>query len=69
MKKFLKIFSVIVLSFVIGLSVHTNVLAASPNYEVTILFTHDLHSHLLPSANEGGGEYGGFKQVEIDQFN
>ena len=43
--------------------------------EVTVLFTHDLHSHLLPSVNENGeGEYGGYarlmtlirKQKEID---
>ena len=42
---------------------------------ITVLFTHDLHSHLLPSVNENGeGEYGGYarlmtlirKQKEID---
>ncbi len=32
--------------------------------DVTILFTHDLHSHLLPSANESGvGEYGGYARI------
>ena len=32
--------------------------------EVTILFTHDLHSHLLPAANETGeGEYGGYARL------
>lgn len=32
--------------------------------EITILFTHDLHSHLLPSANESGeGEYGGYARL------
>ncbi len=31
--------------------------------EVTVLFTHDLHSHLLPSAKEGGGEYGGYARL------
>ena len=43
--------------------------------EITVLFTNDLHSHLLPSTNESGqGEYGGYarlmtlirKQKEID---
>ena len=43
--------------------------------EITVLFTNDLHSHLLPSVNENGkGEYGGYarlmtlirKQKEID---
>ncbi len=32
--------------------------------EITILFTHDLHSHLLPAVNEtGGGEYGGYARL------
>ena len=32
--------------------------------EITVLFTHDLHSHLLPSANETGeGEYGGYARL------
>jgi 2',3'-cyclic-nucleotide 2'-phosphodiesterase (5'-nucleotidase family) len=32
--------------------------------EITILFTHDLHSHLLPAANESGeGEYGGYARL------
>ena len=32
--------------------------------EITVLFTHDLHSHLLPSANESGeGEYGGYARI------
>lgn len=29
----------------------------------TILFTHDMHSHLLPAKKEGGGEYGGFARL------
>ena len=29
----------------------------------TILFTHDMHSHLLPAEKEGGGEYGGFARL------
>ena len=32
--------------------------------EITVLFTHDLHSHLLPSVNESGeGEYGGYARL------
>ena len=32
--------------------------------EITILFTHDLHSHFLPSANETGeGQYGGYARL------
>ena len=29
----------------------------------TILFTHDMHSHLLPAEKEYGGEYGGFARL------
>ena len=37
---------------------------ATAEDEITILFTHDLHSHLLPAANEtGGGEYGGYARL------
>ena len=31
--------------------------------EITILFTHDLHSHLLPATDENGGEYGGYARL------
>ena len=31
--------------------------------EITLLFTHDLHSHLLPSRAEDGGEYGGYARL------
>ncbi len=30
---------------------------------LTILFTHDMHDHILPAAAEGGGEYGGFTRL------
>ena len=36
----------------------------SANGEITVLFTSDLHSHLLPSVNENGeGEYGGYARL------
>ena len=31
--------------------------------DVAVLFTHDLHSHLLPSRDEDGGEYGGYARL------
>ncbi len=31
--------------------------------EATILFTHDLHSHLLPAKGEDGNEYGGYARL------
>ena len=37
--------------------------AAEEPTSVTILFTHDLHSHLLPSDAEDGGEYGGYARL------
>lgn len=38
--------------------------AAPAGEEITVLFTHDLHSHLLPSANETGeGECGGYARL------
>ena len=39
-------------------------MADTSSDEVTILFTHDLHSHLLPAKNESGvGEYGGYARL------
>lgn len=37
--------------------------------QATILFTHDMHSHLLPAPKEGGGEFGGFARLKtaLDQ--
>ncbi len=37
--------------------------AAAEARDVTVLFTHDLHSHLLPSRSEDGGEYGGYARL------
>ena len=47
----------------------TGVTAAQEGTEATILFTHDLHSHLLPSRAEDGSEYGGYARLMtlIDQ--
>ena len=36
---------------------------AAEEQQAAILFTHDLHSHLLPSADEDGGEYGGYARL------
>ncbi len=36
---------------------------AEEKEEVTVLFTHDLHSHLLPSRDEDGGEFGGYARL------
>ena len=31
---------------------------------VTVMFTHDLHSHLLPADNEKGESYGGYARLK-----
>ena len=54
------------LALLLSLSLCINVLAETPvnNEDITILFTHDLHSHLLPSPNDSGdGEYGGYARI------
>ena len=40
-----------------------SVLSAPAEQGVTILFTHDMHDHILPMNGENGGEYGGFARL------
>jgi len=40
------------------------VVAEKPSVETTILFTHDLHSHLMPAQDEQGNEYGGYARLK-----
>ena len=37
--------------------------AAPAEQGLTILFTHDMHDHILPTSGEDGGEYGGFARL------
>ena len=74
-KNFLRIVAVVLtLLTLFSFALIANAENASED-EITVLFTNDLHSHLLPSVNENGkGEYGGYarlmtlirKQKEID---
>ncbi len=62
----IKRFVALICTLVLCLALCTNVFAvpASESKDITILFTHDLHSHLLPSPNESGeGEYGGYARL------
>lgn len=59
MKRFLTLF----LAFIMVLSLCSGVSALGEKQEVTILFTHDLHSHLLPAEDTDGGEYGGYARL------
>jgi len=55
---------VLPLTFVMLLSLCLFPCAEGAGEEITVLFTNDLHSHLLPSANEdGNGEYGGYARL------
>ena len=38
--------------------------AAAAEWETTILFTHDLHSHFLPLPDGEGGERGGYARLK-----
>lgn len=51
------------LSLLILCSVMTPAVAAPAEDGLTILFTHDLHDHIMPAADEDGGEYGGFARL------
>ena len=66
MKRILSLF--LMLQLLVGLM--PGALAVTqPGQEVTILFTHDLHSHLLPANDEEGNSYGGYARLKtvIDQ--
>lgn len=63
MNQFLKRLNALVLAGMLCLSLCLPALAAEEKQPVTILFTHDLHSHLLPSEKEGGGTYGGYARL------
>ena len=56
----------ILLSLIICVALGISVSAASAAKDdvITILFTHDLHSHLLPTTNDSGkGKYGGYAKL------
>ena len=63
-KKILRVFSMaLALAMMFSLCFVASAQNASDD-EITVLFTNDLHSHLLPSVNENGvGEYGGYARL------
>lgn len=67
--RILRRISAAALALVLALSGGVFAAAAEPAIEVTILFTHDMHSHLLPTDDGEGGTYGGFARLKtvIDQ--
>ena len=63
MKRWFRRWNALFLAMVLCLSMVPAAAAAESSEEVTILFTHDLHSHLLPSDDGNGGEYGGYARL------
>lgn len=63
MKKTVVRICALILAGIILLSLCMTVFAAEESTPVTILFTHDLHSHLLPAVGEDGNEYGGYARL------
>ena len=63
MKKLLKRLCIFALTAAITATFCITAAAESTTKDVTILFTHDLHSHFLPSVDENGNEYGGYARL------
>ncbi len=51
-------------AFLLALGLALPALADAPVTQATILFTHDMHSHLLPATDESGREYGGYARLK-----
>ncbi len=62
MSKLFKRILVLALALITVLSISIAV-SADDQSTVTILFTHDLHSHFLPTAEDDGGTYGGYARL------
>lgn len=69
MKKLLKRLSAFAVVLAVAATMCLTTSAETAAQDVTILFTHDLHSHFLPSVDENGNEYGGYARLKtvIDQ--
>ena len=63
MKKLLCSFLSFTLAIIFILQLSVFAASESEGDEITVLFTHDLHSHLLPSRSDDGGEYGGYARL------
>ena len=64
MKKWIPRLFILILAVALAISLCVIVYADQTENEITVLFTNDLHSHLLPSVNEDGeGEYGGYARL------
>ena len=65
MKRGCRRLSALILAVCLTLAAALPALASQPAGEqVTVLFTHDLHSHLLPAVDESGTQYGGYARLK-----
>ena len=63
MKRILFKLSTVLLVVVILAGIASPIFASSDSGNVTILFTHDLHSHLLPTKDRYGSYVGGYARL------
>ena len=63
MKNIINRIAAIALSLIMLLSLCPFAQATDNATDVTILFTHDLHSHFLPSNEDDGGQFGGYARL------
>ena len=63
MKQWLKKLAILAACLTLLCSLGIVAAAEEDSKEVTILFTHDLHSHLLPSNRSDGGQFGGYARL------
>lgn len=63
MKLLFKRLGALLLVLVLAVGLMAPCYAQGETTPVTVLFTHDLHSHLLPAEKETGGEYGGYARL------
>lgn len=63
MKSITKRFLALTFALIFILTLCTGAYAKEETADVTVLFTHDLHSHFLPSRSDDGGEYGGYARL------
>ena len=54
----------LLVALILMLSLWIPAIAAENPKQVTVLFTHDLHSHLLPANDEKGQSYGGYARLK-----
>lgn len=63
MKRWFRKIGILMMCLVLLGALGSVAMAEEDSAEVTILFTHDLHSHLLPSTRSDGSQFGGYARL------